>query len=69
MSSDLDLLQKKAELIEGNDYKRIRQLQLERIVNLSNTQIDPVIFKGMVKMIYDTDQWKDDYTKAKKKGV
>ncbi len=65
---DLDLLTEKNNLITTPVYKRIRELQLNNIVELSNSQTDPLIIKGMLKNIYDTDKWENEFKLEKKKN-
>lgn len=66
--ADLDLLTEKYNLVSSPEYKRIRELQLNSIVEMANKQIDPLIIKGMLKNINDTDNWENDFKLAKKKN-
>lgn len=66
--TDLDLLTEKNNLINTPVYKRIRELQLNNIVELANSQTDPLIIKGMLKNIYDTDKWENEFKLEKKKN-
>lgn len=62
-----DLLIEKRNIIISPTYKRLRDLQLQYILNLSNNSIDPLLVKGMLKLINDTDKWQDEYTREKSK--
>ncbi len=48
MDNNFSELQFKYELATGKDYSQIRSLQLNQIIALSNTQIEPQIIKGIV---------------------
>lgn len=39
----------------------IKSYQLENIVKLANSDINPLILQGMLKLIADTDKWKSDF--------
>ncbi len=66
--ADLDLITEKNNLVNSPVYKRIRELQLNSIVEMANKQIDPLIIKGMLKNINDTDNWENDFKVTKKKN-
>ncbi len=55
------------ELVTSTIYESIRQEQLNHIIQLSNSQTDPTLLKGMLKLIYDTDKWKKDFDTLKKR--
>lgn len=55
------------ELVTSTVYESIRQEQLNHIIQLSNSQTDPTLLKGMLKLIYDTDKWKKDFITLKKR--
>lgn len=61
------LSMKKAELVKGAEYKEIRSLQLNQIVELSALNIDPVVVKGMLYLIFKTDNWAEEFEKLKSK--
>lgn len=65
--SNLELIIEKNNIINSLIYKRLRDLQLKYILDLSNHSIDPLLIKGMLKLINDTDRWADEYIKAKAK--
>lgn len=44
-----EILIHKNNLVCSEDYKSIRDYQLHHIVNLSDSCIEPVILKGMIK--------------------
>lgn len=56
-----NLLIEKFELVDSSTYKRIRELQLENILRLANSDANPLIIKGMLKTIADTDKWENEY--------
>lgn len=65
--SNLELTIEKNNIINSPIYKRLRDLQLKYILDLSNHSIDPLLIKGMLKLINDTDRWADEYIKTKTK--
>lgn len=62
-----EILIHKNNLVSSDDYKSIRDYQLHHIVNLSDSCIEPVILKGMLKLIHDTDKWSEDFLREKAK--
>lgn len=62
-----DILVEKFELVCSPIYKRIRELQLENILKLANSDIEPLVLKGMLKTIADTDKWDSEFKKEKLK--
>ena len=62
-----DILVEKFELVGSPIYKRIRELQLENILKLANSDIEPLVLKGMLKTIADTDKWDSEFKKEKLK--
>jgi hypothetical protein len=60
-----ELLTEKYNLVNSGQYKRVRELQIEHILKLSNGAADPVFIKGMIKLIYDTNEWENDFLRAK----
>lgn len=65
--NNLELLIEKNNIVNSLLYKRLRDLQLKYILDLSNHSIDPLLIKGMLKLINDTDKWADEYINAKTK--
>lgn len=63
-----DILTEKNDLISTEDYFKIKSYQLENILKLSNSEINPLILQGMLKVIADTDKWKSDFVNAKKRN-
>ena len=53
----MDLDRIKHDLASSKEWKQIKQIELDKIVNLSAGVIDPLILKGMLKTIYDIDNW------------
>lgn len=64
--NELDILKEKSELIESDEYKKIRSYQIEKIIDLSTSEIDEKELKGMLKLIKNTDNWLNDYEKKLK---
>ncbi len=62
-----DILIEKYDLVMSEEYSKTRSYQLDNIVRLSNTDINPLILQGMLKNIYDTDKWKSDFESERKK--
>lgn len=63
-----DILTEKNDLISTEEYSKIKSYQLENILKLSNSEINPLILQGMLKVIADTDKWKSDFAGAKKRN-
>ena len=53
----------KAELIQTAEYQEIRLLQLKKCLELSKSDIEPLILKGMLKLIASTDSWEGEFEK------
>lgn len=47
----------KNQLASSDIWKQIKQIELDKIVNLSDGITDPVIIKGMLKTINDIEHW------------
>lgn len=56
----------KADLANSRYYKDIRSFQLEKILELSMSEISPLELKGMLKLIAHTDGWKEDFERIQK---
>ncbi|MBR1620283.1 hypothetical protein IJ674_10390 [bacterium] len=56
-----DILIEKYDLVMSEEYSKTRSYQLENIVRLANSDINPLILQGMLKVIADTDKWKADF--------
>ncbi|MBR1775948.1 hypothetical protein IJ750_02600 [bacterium] len=63
-----DTLVEKYDLIVSEQYLKIKSYQLENIVKLANSDINPLILQGMLKLIADTDKWKTDFLNEKKRS-
>ena len=63
-----DIIAKKYDLITPEDYSMIKSFQLENIVKLANSDINPLILQGMLKLIADTDKWKSDFFNERKRS-
>lgn len=64
---DKDILIEKFDLVTSSTYKRIKELQLENILRLANSDAEPLLIKGMLKNISDTDKWENEFLSVKKK--
>lgn len=62
-----DILVEKFDLVGLPAYKRIKELQLENILRLANSDIEPLVLKGMLKTIADTDKWETEFKKERLK--
>ena len=65
--SNLDELQLKYELVTSSQWLDMREFMLNRILELANTEINPLVIQGMLKVISDTDKWKDKFNREKLK--
>lgn len=63
----LDILKEKSELAQSPEFQRIRQFQLEEILSLSNSSLEPAEIRGMLKLIRRTDDWVSDYNRELRK--
>lgn len=63
-----DILAKKYDLITSENYSMIKSYQLENIIKLANSDINPLILQGMLKLIADTDKWKTDFINERKRS-
>ena len=59
--ANLDELQLKYELVTSSQWLDMREFMLNRILELANTEINPLVIQGMLKVISDTDKWKDEF--------
>lgn len=64
---DKEILAKKYDLVCSSVYKQIKEFQLENIIRLANTDTNPLIIKGMLKTIADTDKWENEFKKERLK--
>lgn len=64
---DKEILAKKYDLVCSSVYKQIKEFQLENIIRLANTDTNPLIIKGMLKNIADTDKWENEFLMEKRK--
>lgn len=62
-----DILVEKFDLVGSTAYKRIKELQLENILKLANSDIEPLVLKGMLKTIADTDKWETEFLSEQRK--
>ena len=65
--ANLDELQLKYELVTSHQWLDMREFMLNRILELANTEINPLVIQGMLKVISDTDKWKDEFNREKLK--
>ena len=55
------------DLVTSITYKRIKELQLENILRLANSDAEPLLIKGMLKNIADTDKWENEFLSVQRK--
>ncbi len=65
--TDKDILVEKFNLLGSVEYQKIKSFQLENILKLANSDIEPLLLKGMLKNIADTDKWESEFWAEKKK--
>lgn len=65
--ANLDELQRKYELVTSSQWLEMREIMLNRVLELANTEINPLVIQGMLKVISDTDKWKDEFNREKLK--
>ena len=65
--ADKDILVEKFNLVGSVEYQKIKKYQLENILKLANSDIEPLVLKGMLKTIADTDKWENEFWTEKKK--
>ena len=65
--ADIQMLKLFKEAVDSAEYQLIRERQVEMIIGLAQSNIDPVELKGMMKLIAKTDTWRDEYDKELKK--
>lgn len=63
--ADLEELTKKYGLVQSEQWKQIREVELNHIVKLSVGNIDPLIIIGMLRNINNIDKWEDDFLSKK----
>jgi len=65
--SEKENLERRNQLANSKEWAEIKQNQLERVLELSRGQTDPLILKGMLLNIADTDRWKKQFETEKNK--
>lgn len=63
---EFEKLKLQAKLSGSNDYQTLKNLQLNMILSLANSNIEPLELKGMLKLLAKTDNWKSEYEKAER---
>lgn len=54
-------------LVCSEQYKKIRERQINMILGYARADYDEKELKGMLKLIAKTDEWKDDFIKIQNK--
>lgn len=54
-------------LVTSENYKKIREQQLNMIVSMASSNLDALEIRGMLRLIGKTDEWKEDFIKLKNK--
>ena len=65
--TEKDILVEKFNLLGSVEYQKIKSYQIENILRLANSDIEPLVLKGMLKTIADTDKWETEFKKEKLK--
>ena len=60
---EYQVLREKATLVKGETYAKIRMYQLNKIISLAKSSIDPLEIRGMLKLIADSDDWENQFIK------
>ena len=66
---EFDLASLKADLVNSMQYKKIRELQLNKCLELAKSEIEPLELKGMLKLIASTDSWTEQFEKLNKQRL
>ncbi len=64
---DILELRIKNDLAESDSWKEIKKFMTEKIISLSNSSMDPLEIKGLLKFIANVDSWINDYSKEVKR--
>ena len=64
---DILELRIKNDLAESDSWKEIKKFMTEKIISLSNSSMDPLEIKGLLKFIANVDSWINDYSKEIKR--
>ena len=65
--TDKNVLVEKFNLLGSVEYQKIKSYQIENILRLANSDIEPLLLKGMLKNIADTDKWESEFLAEKRK--
>ena len=66
--TDKEILIKKYDLVVSDIYSQIKSFQIENIIRLANSDVEPLILKGMLKVLADTDKWETDFINERKRS-
>lgn len=61
--AEYQICKEKAALVKGETYAKIRMYQLNKIISLAKSSIDPLEIRGMLKLIADSDDWENQFIK------
>lgn len=59
--SELEELKKFKAAVASAEYQLIRNRQIEMIVGLASSNIEPLKLQGMLQLIAKTDTWQTEY--------
>lgn len=59
--SELEELKKFKAAVASAEYQLIRNRQIEMIIGLANSNIEPLKLQGMLQLIAKTDTWQTEY--------
>lgn len=65
--NEKELIILKNNLVNSQEWEQIRELQLNKIVELSTSNIEPLVIVGMLRNIANTDKWAKEYISRKEK--
>lgn len=61
-------LKRKYDLVANEQYKLLRDEQLNLIVEKANSPISSDIIRGMLLLINESDKWEEEFLAARKKA-
>jgi len=63
---EFNIRRDRAELVQSEEYKKIKKQQLEMIISYAASNGEPLEIRGMLKLIGKTDEWLSDFRKIQK---
>ena len=62
-----DILKYKYDLVVSDTYKKLRELEVNYIIDKANSQLSAETLRGMLLLINERDRWEKEYISACKK--